>query len=367
MDSLGKVLRKNKDFVSMLEGLGEDPKPKVESAAIDVKDRTREKKIAIEQPELDSNTTQSKIPKDPVQEAIALLKANGMEVAKPKPESADSPSLMEPTIKITSEDLPNGRFYHLEGDDNLDNWKASATTQLSIIRLGTGFDKWNQSLGPTADKVRDAKAQKGSDVHHFALDRLVYGEEITIDDIKSYVHMNPEQAWKWLYATVDQYVYAIRRQLASFCQFWIEHQPIPVACEYPIYHPDLPFGGRLDLIVEMKKAKNSRKLSRVMVDLKTGNKYKTHVLQNSAYKLGWELMNPDKPIDYIACLYVSDGYRDEPKYDLHYQKEDYQGFIHASRLWHRENSNVKGELRPSVKKRPPTVFNLYNKTKTEDQ
>lgn len=303
-------------------------------------------------------------PVDPVQAAIDLLTANGIQVQLNGEAEDKEYSLVEPTIQIAHEDLPNGRFYHIEGDDNLDNWVPSCTTQLSVIRMGSGFDAWNQNLGHTAPKQRDALGQQGTDVHYFMVP-LVYGETVDREMIESHILGNPNQSWKWIYKSVDQYVYHIRKYLASFCQFWYEHQPTAVACEYPILHPELPFGGRLDLIVEMKKAKNSKKKSRVLIDLKTGNKYRSHTLQNSAYKVGWELMNPDLPIDYIAGLYVTDGYRKDPTYTLNYQNFDYQGFIHASKLWQRENSNAKGELKPSIKKTPPTKFNLYNKKETK--
>jgi len=342
MESLKDVLQKNKQFNNLIK----------ESKMPPVKEQFFKEQTTV-------------APVDPVQAAINLLAANGIQVQPNGQQPEDKEySLVEPTIQIAHEDLANGRFYHLEGDDNLDNWVPSVTTQLGVIRMATGFDVYNRNLGHTAPKNTEALGQKGHDTHYFMVP-LVYGETVTLDSIRTYILGNQQQSWKWLYKTVDQYAYAIRKNLASFCQFWYEHQPTPVTVEYPILHPDLCFGGRLDLIVEMKKAKNSKKKSRVLIDLKTGNKYNSHTLQNSAYKVGWELMNPDLPIDYIAGLYVTDGYRKDPTYTLHYQNFDYQGFIYASKTWHRENSNVKGELKPSVKKAPPTKFNLYNEKETK--
>ena len=299
-----------------------------------------------------------------VQDAIDLLNEKGYKVQQNGAAEPEKTTLIEPTVSIAHEDLPNGRWYHLEGDDNINNWKPSATTYLSVIRLGAGFDAWNQNLGHTASKSRNALAQQGTEVHYWMVP-LIYGDTVDVDQIKTHILGSGDDSWKWLYKTVNQYAYQIRRYLASFCQFWVEHNPIPVACEYPIYHKDLPFGGRLDLIVSMKKAKNSKKRSNVLLDLKTGNSYASHTLQNSAYKVGWELLNPEIPIDYIGGLYVSNTYRDEPKYTLKYQNFDYEGFLHAAKLWHRENSNTKGVLKPTVKKAPPTEFNLYNKKETE--
>ena len=73
---------------------------------------------------------------------------------------------------------------------------------------------------------------------------------------------------------------------------------------------------------------------------------------------------PDMPIDYIASLYVTDSYRNDPTYKLDYQKFDYQSFVHAARLWYAENTNSKGDVIPRLKKEPRTSFNLYNKKET---
>jgi len=299
-----------------------------------------------------------------VQDAIDLLNKSGYQVQSNGKQEEEEYSLVEPTLQITHEQLSKGRFYHEVGDENPDNWIPSVTTQLDIIKLGPGLDTYNRNLGHLAPKDRDAKAQQGTDVHYQAVP-LVRGETVTIDDLRTFIISNPDESWKYLYKTVDQYTYHIRKYLASLCRFWYEHKPRAVACEYPILHPDLPFAGRLDLVVEMKKAKNSKKTSRILIDLKTGGKWLTHAWQNSAYKVGWELLNPDLPIDYIAGLYLSDGYRDEPNYQLHYQKFNYNAFKHVSELWYEVNSNAKGEMKPTIKKAPPTKFNLYNEKETK--
>ena len=306
-----------------------------------------------------------KIEETTIQAALELLQSQGYEL-KQNGQTEKKVRLIEPTIEIESEDLPNGRFYHVQGDKNINRWVPSVTTMLSVIRMGPGFDAWNQNLGHTAPKVRNAKAQQGSDVHYFMVP-LMYGQTVTSQDILMHIDNESNESWKWLYRSPEEYTYHIRKYLASFCEFWMDHRPVPVTCEYPIYHEKLKYGGRLDMIVEMKKTKASKKNSRVLIDLKTGSRSKSHALQNSAYKYGWEKIHPDKPIDYIASLYVSDAYRNEPKYDLHYQKFDWDGFMHAAFLWQREASNTKGVLIPSIKKPPPTKFNLYEDTEQEGE
>lgn len=296
-------------------------------------------------------------------EAKKLLEKEGYEVKNettPDPIKEEPKEILQPDFQIYNRDLANGRFYFLEGDDQeTDSWVPSVTTQLGSIHKGFGFNTWNRNYGHLAPRERDAKAVKGSHVHFLALERMCRGEEVTENDIQEYIMNDTNKDWRWSYKNIHSYMHSIRRYLWSFQQFWIEHEPTVVAIEYPIYQPDIKLAGRLDMIVKMKKTKAAKKESLVLVDLKTGQKYWTHGIQNSAYKVGWELDHPGLKIDYIASLYVRDSFRKDPTYDLSYQKFDYESFKAASKLWHKENQNVKGNVAPTLKPQPPKTFKLY--------
>ncbi len=268
------------------------------------------------------------------------------------------PELIREQQDLQNRDLANGRFYHKVGDDNQANWRPSVTTLLSVLHKGHGFNQWNRNLGHLAPQVRDAAACRGNHVHYW-MKALIEGEVVDAEMIKNQIELDDDQGWKYSYKTVRQFSHSIRRYLSSFLAFWKEHKPTPVACEYPIYDEGLPFAGRFDMLLKMKKAKNSKKESLMIVDLKTGANYWSHGLQNSAYKYGWDKEYPDMTVDYIASLYVTDSYRNDPTYKLQYQNYDYDSFLRASELWYKENSNVKGELKPALKPSPQHKFSLY--------
>ena len=299
-----------------------------------------------------------------IQDALDLLVSQGYQIAQPVQELDTSPTLIRPTMEITHKDLSNGRWYHQIGDIDLLNWRPSVTTQLSILDKGPGFNLWNRNLGHMAPRHRDAAAIRGSHVHYW-MHALVAGSIVNTNMILNHIIQTNDESWRYFYDKEEQFAHSIRRYLASFCAFWDDKTPTPVAVEYPIYSPELPFAGRLDLLLKFKKAKNSKKESLILVDLKTGAPYPTHAYQNSAYKLGWETEHPELPIDYIAGLYVKDSYRGDPTYTLTYQTYNYDAFLSASHLWHEKSKTKSGNVLPTIKKEPPKEFNLYHKQTTK--
>lgn len=293
-----------------------------------------------------------------IDKAIEVMKAHGFKV-EPNGvgEINAAPDLIRSDQNITHNDLPSGRWYHLNGDDDLDNWRPSVTTILQYPNKGPGMDTWYKNYGHLADSMRDAAGIRGTAVHYW-IRALVEGSEVTAEQIRAMILDSDDHTWRTTYTTADYFTYTIRRYLESFVAFWKEHKPVIVACEYPIYNKELDYAGRLDLIVRMKKAKNSKKDSLVMMDIKTGRKFDSHALQNSAYAHGWNLEHPDMKIDHIAGLYVTDGYRKDPTYTLHYQKYDYSYFRHILTVWYGSKRDSEGNVGPKLRTQPATTFKL---------
>lgn len=292
-------------------------------------------------------------------EAMAVVQAEGYTLDKDNPELAEDFGHIDifESQKITATQTANGRWYHLEGDENRDNWRPSMTTCLKSLSLGPGYDDW--LLTQHDYKKRDAKGIKGTHAHHWD-EQLVYGNVVTIDDIYNKVINEKNHAWRELYSRPEHLVEDIAKHMESFMAFWKDKNPKPLACEYAVYDKDLPFAGRLDLIVRMKKTKASKKESIVMIDIKTGLKYPSHALQNTGYKMAWDKEHPEHIIDEIACLYTKDSYRKEPTYNLSYSKYSPEAMLRAVGCWYDQNLNKDGKVIPAVKKHPRRVFNLYN-------
>ena len=296
-------------------------------------------------------------------QAKQLLEQQGIKVVSEEIPIPDKTDIMEeilPEIDIHNRDLPNGRFYMLDHQMDLpEEWIPSVTTQLSSIHKGHGFNTWNRNLSHLAPRDRDGKAIKGIHIHYPCLEQMARGMEVTDDMIHEMVASDENKDWKFHYKNVHLYVNAILRNMWSFQQFWEDHKPTPIAIEYPLFNEEIRIAGRFDMLVRMKKTKAAKKESLILIDLKTGGKYWTHAIQNSAYKVAWEQEHPAFPIDYIACLYVRDTFRDKPTYDLHFQKFDYETFKAASKIWHKEHQNVKGVVVPTIRPRAPRRFKLY--------
>jgi len=296
-----------------------------------------------------------------IEEAKVLLRAQGYHVEDTLNSAPpiNEVTIIKPTLNITHKDLSNGRWYHLIGaEEDVSSWRPSVTTQLSVLDKGSGFDKWNRNLGHLAPMHRDAAGIRGSHVHYW-MKALIEGSTVKAAMILNHILEESSEVWRHLYQREEMFAHSIRRYLASFCAFWKEKKPVPVAVEYPIYDVGLPFAGRFDMLLKFKKAKNSKKESLILVDLKTGAPYPSHAYQNSAYKVGWEKEHPEMPIDYIAGLYVKDSYRGDPTYTLTFQKDSYDAFLSASHLWCDRTRNVKGDLLPALREEPPTEFSIY--------
>tara|TARA_R100001463_G_scaffold43544_6_gene90850 strand:- start:7525 stop:8469 length:945 start_codon:yes stop_codon:yes gene_type:complete len=307
--------------------------------------------------------------KDPlsIKDALEMVKEQGYVVEKNQSqESSDDLGIGKIQIydkpHITATQTGLGRWYHVKGDHNKKNWRPSMTTCLSAVDKGPGFNAWLMNEGHHAYPVRDAKGQKGTHVHHW-IEQLVYGIEVHLDDIYEKIQKDSDQSWRTLWRRPQLFAIDIARNLESFMAFWEEKEPEPIACEYVIYDPELPFAGRLDFVCKMKKAKNSKKKSICLVDFKTGVKSWTQTLQNSGYKMGWDRDNPDLKIDEMACLYVKDSYRSTPTYDLSWQKYSPKETINVVRTWYAMNANKDGVVIPRQPINTRKSFNLYNKQK----
>jgi len=267
-------------------------------------------------------------------------------------------NIIEPELVIANHDLPNGRWYCESGETNENLWVPSVTTILSVLHKGHGFNVWNRNYGHLAPLYRDLAAIRGSIVHYF-FEQLVVGCDVTVDSVWNFIQQEQDESWKTL-TTHKNLTYEVLRFIESFVAFWQEKDPIPVAVEYPVLMPS--YGGRLDLIVEMKKTKASKKRSRCLLDLKTGANYYSHGLQNSAYKHAWEKVHPELPIDYMGGIYVTSQYRNEPTFKIGWQKDEFEIFQAAEKIWYSMNKSTKtGKVSPKLIKKPRTSFNLYNK------
>jgi hypothetical protein len=120
-----------------------------------------------------------------------------------------------------------------------------------------------------------------------------------------------------------------------------------------------PWAGTADWVVKIinKKGKEERWL----VDFKTGNAYNTHQLQLTSYKILWESLFPEHPIDGIACLYLKSGWRKEPNYTFKKYKFDPKTWNEVVAVSEWANNSPVPSFPPDL----PTTFSLIEEEAQE--
>lgn len=194
----------------------------------------------------------------------------------------DDALLLNAPAVPTRHDLKNGRWYESGGV-----WKPSVTTILSTLSKGIGYDKWlgNSASYEAAVEYRDKAADRGSRLHTLIAQLIMGG---TID-----ISLLPENEIK---------------VLLGFREFWVAFQPIPLAVECPLFHPDLPVAGTVDLICRIDD-KN------YIIDFKTGALWPSYQIQLSWYAHLTEAIFP-VTIDAIAALRLYEYRGETPKYQF---------------------------------------------------
>lgn len=245
---------------------------------------------------------------------------------------------MHPVIKYLNENKVISkegatRWYSIAGSKQ---WVPSVTSILSVADKGEYFHKWlaNQGSWENACKVRDKAAQRGTIVHEISED-LLNGEEIILD-------AGPE----------------IIKRIMCLESWYYEYSPEIIAQEVMLAFPGVRFAGRFDILARID-GKN------VLIDIKTGNYYKSHDLQASMYKILWDTIVEDTGagtefmVDEMYGLYLNDKWKKKPNPTFKKLKFLPNVVESAVNLWHWMNSDYRGnDPRPKESLKLPSNFKL---------
>ena len=237
-----------------------------------------------------------------------------------------------------SEDVPDPKIYF-----------PSVTTVLSVISKGKGYDQW---LGnsPSYEFAMDygmKAAHVGSIVHWYIM-RLLQGHEIDTT-----VPFQDEDTGEE--TTLD---YKVNKRLTGFVDFYNDHKPKVLGNEASLFNDFkhekeylFPWAGQVDQVYEI-----DGKI--IMCDNKTGKDYVTHGLQLTAYKLLWDSMFPDKPIEELWGLYLSDSWI-KKTYRIKKYKFEPEMWLNALDSWLWQHGGSREKLpQPKFKKPEVTKFKL---------
>jgi len=260
-------------------------------------------------------------------------------------------NLKESVVFTESHDLVNGRWYSNSPPNEADKiYFPSVTTVLNVVGKGEGFSRWlgNSISYDHAMDYAGKAASVGSIVHNYAMDLLnglvINTKDGTTDpDTGDHVKVG----------------FKVNHRLEGFVAFIEDYNPTVIANEMSLYnsikHEDeylYPWAGRVDQVYKMV-LKEGQEPKTCLVDIKTGGEYKTQGLQQTAYKLLWDSMYPEDPIDEIFCLFLPEKWRKVP-YKLKKQKFDPEVWLSVYDLWLWANDNPK----PKFKQKEATEFKL---------
>ena len=230
----------------------------------------------------------------------------------------------QPKVELFSED---NHWYRLNG---VRKWVPSVTTMIgNVISKGYGFHRWlgNHPSYAIACEERDIAAALGTKVHKYCETLLT---KQTIDISKD---TDGDKVWK---------------RLLSFEKWVNTVTPDILAVEYKLVHPDILWSGTPDFVCIIDG-------SMCMVDIKTGSPYDTHELQLTCYKMLWDAVIPEYPIDKILGLYLKDSWKTKVE-PLCKEYNFIPKVADATRsIWEWQNgSNAQPNMKPSVK----TTFSI---------
>jgi hypothetical protein len=234
------------------------------------------------------------------------------------------------TIDRVSIHTSDARWYKVGNG----RWKPSITTVLGLVlNKGIAFETWlgNQPSYKIACQERDEAAARGTDVHK-ACEDLLNGE--TIDGTDS----------KW----GDEF----NKRLMSF-ELWVKNtKPNIVALEYSMYSNNVPFSGTCDIVADIP----DKGLS--IIDIKTGQSNESHGLQLSGYKLLWDELFPEYPIQHLYGLYLKGGWITKIEPQLKEYKFEPNILVNIMELFNWSN---KGKV-PSNQRVIKTKFKIKDKS-----
>ncbi len=115
-----------------------------------------------------------------------------------------------------------------------------------------------------------------------------------------------------------------------------------------MYHPDVPFSGTPDIVAYLPD------LGLTLIDIKTGAPYESHQLQLTCYKMLWDALFPEAPIESLYGLYLKGSWISKVEPNFKAYKYVPEVIEHLVGVWRW----MVGETGPKGRKPVKTIFQL---------
>ena len=157
------------------------------------------------------------------------------------------------------------------------------------------FNQYNNPLKPSWTNVGLMNGGKEID------EGWIVNELDTYSDIR----------WKLVYHNKWEAVELIKKMLMGYVAWYHEHKPKILKSEIMMWHPDVPYAGTADLVINIYNKRQDQNIL-MMADLKTGNENDKHYVQCMAYAILLEKIFKVK-VGALGVLYCQGRWRGEVK------------------------------------------------------
>jgi hypothetical protein len=179
-------------------------------------------------------------------------------------------------------------------------------TNISSCESSPGLSQYFKDKGRWADIDGPTTAIIGT-ITHQAVDDLNLGKKINTDWIVEALDNYHDIRWKLVYPNKWEAVELIKKQIMGYQEWYWEHQPTILQSEIMMWHPDVPYAGTADLVLNIYN-KRQKQDTLMLADLKTGNEQDKHFEQCMAYAILLEKIYKVK-VSTLGVLYCQGRWR----------------------------------------------------------
>ena len=223
--------------------------------------------------------------------------------------------MLDKKLRIATERVhtSGGRYYGPQDMDILKSHEKPlkpSWTNVQSVESSPGLSDWKMNNGRWATIDGPTSAIIGTVTHNGA-DLMNKGKTINTDWILNELETNDDIRWKLVYPSKWSAVEIIKKQLWSYMLWYEEHKPSILATEIMMWHPDVPYAGTADLVLQIYNKRQDQDIL-MLADLKTGAENEKHFVQCMAYAILLEKIYQVK-VSALGVLYCQGKWRDEPK------------------------------------------------------
>tara|TARA_R100000654_G_scaffold10259_2_gene22958 strand:- start:2053 stop:2907 length:855 start_codon:yes stop_codon:yes gene_type:complete len=214
----------------------------------------------------------------------------------------------------------SGRFYEPVDEflrHQYNNSLKPSWTNVASCESSPGLSEWKLIHGYYSRVIGTASATIGT-VTHDAIDLMNQWKmkglkdkkyRITTNWILNELELKDDIRWKMEYPSKWMAVERIKKQIMGYQSWYKENKPKLLQSEIMMWHPDVPYAGTADLVLELEYRKRPMLM---LADLKTGNEQEKHFEQCMAYAILLEKIYNCK-VGALGVLYSNGNWRDVPK------------------------------------------------------